>query len=181
MSLLLCVASVWAWLRSYRVIDIVYSTFGTNDIWHAQTNGGTVLLERFRAHSGTDENRWLAFPLPSDEVGDLHYPGTGLPLAAMRTVPKKRFGIRLYQWSDYQGGTATASVTPLRIPAAATGALPLFRCALWLTSALRSWSRRRRGWCPKCGYDLRATPDHCPECGNVPRVASCGQVRDRMG
>ena len=42
--------------------------------------------------------------------------------------------------------------------------------AAWLTMRLRR-KRRRRGHCPKCGYDIRVTPYRCPECGHVPSAA----------
>jgi 4-amino-4-deoxy-L-arabinose transferase-like glycosyltransferase len=65
----------------------------------------------------------------------------------------------------------------LRAGAPFLGIIPLLLVlpGLWigrrLTAQIRARRRAREGCCPICNYDLRATPERCPECGGVPVAA----------
>ena len=58
-------------------------------------------------------------------------------------------------------GTYQGVQAPLWAVATAAAGLPLLRTANWLLKRRRV----RPGLCARCGYDLRATPEKCPECG----------------
>jgi hypothetical protein len=81
---------------------------------------------------------------------------------AVRAVPPLSWRVPrevLPQWvSD---GQSFRLEIPYWIPVAVFGAFPAGRWSM----RRRRWHRARVGLCPQCGYDLRASPDRCPECG----------------
>jgi hypothetical protein len=67
------------------------------------------------------------------------------------------------------GRTCRRATLPCWFLVGLFAALPLRRArSLW-----KQW-RRRAGLCATCGYDLRATPHRCPECGNVTAALAAG-------
>ena len=58
-----------------------------------------------------------------------------------------------------------------RIPYWFLAAASTLAPAAALRRRLRTRRRTRRGLCPRCGYDLRESPDRCPECGTAANLA----------
>jgi hypothetical protein len=62
-------------------------------------------------------------------------------------------------------GQVSTLLIPLYWPLLLFGILPMSRIFLVLQRRRRRTLRQVDHLCPSCGYDLRATPNACPECG----------------
>jgi hypothetical protein len=163
LSLLLALAFAGLWVRSYWRADV----FG----WRAPVRSDAEFFGFNAVSAGGGTAVWLGYYAPRDS-GD--WPPDGWDWNALASLPPSyadggktnRFGMTHESFTD-PAGRWRRIVFPTWLAALAFAPLP----GIVLTRAIRRRRRVREGHCRKCGYDLRATPDRCPECGHVPAGA----------
>jgi hypothetical protein len=157
MSLLLCLATVVLWVRSYFVGDGFVWKPSTDAVYHSGYIGRCgVRIDRREYHFDTAPyfDRQLD-PAPTRPAG--FHPGS----------VADAFGFDWHQGTDSQNQPHAFLMFPFWSVVLITSVLPAHR----LRALRRDLLRRRHtasGVCPRCGYDLRASPGRCPECGILP-------------
>ncbi len=144
LSLLLLLATACLWVRSHFIADDLL----LSDRTLCKSSSGRVVLIAW--------NREMVYVPGEDylaerqvEESSWHLPG----------IEHFRFvGFREIRW------TVTVFRWWLLIAVPCVLLLPALLVALRHRRKSR-W--QRNGLCPTCGYDLRATPERCPECGTA--------------
>ncbi len=156
-SLLLCLATVIVWVRSYFVGDgFVWKPCTDAVYFSSYVARGGVRMDRGEYHFDTAPyfDRQLD-PTPTRPAG--FHPGS----------VADAFGFDWHQGTDSQNQPHTFLMFPLWAVVLITSVLPAQRLRALRRDLLRS-RRTASGVCPRCGYDLRASPGRCPECGILP-------------
>jgi hypothetical protein len=187
-SVLILLASSFLWIRSYWKSDIVY----WNKVYFANSPPpppGTPTAEsegNVSSSCGYLSITWNAvtFSTAGPVIDILYNPHQGVsyvsdnftsPPIRPGPTPGAKPNEKWIRW-NCAGIQYVSTVLPdsyetlisIRWPYIVAFALclPAWK-ALAIAHNRRRAARVRHGLCPTCGYDLRATPNQCPECGKT--------------
>jgi len=179
LPLLLAVAAASLWVRSYVRQDAIYQSESwivptqSGPEWHTSvlwivSDSGRLTVRKFSGFMATAASdfmgeRKLASPVDwkwTHDAPPFEFPATTWTRLGFACTTLTEGDGQSYHWDTRVGSVPhwlpTAIFVCLAVP-----------CAKRLR---RRWSIRRvpEGVFCACGYDLRATPERCPECGTVP-------------
>jgi hypothetical protein len=172
-SLALCVVTVLAWARSGMRPPALLRPLGP---WHLGVESNRLVIVTVGRSEGDPGQSLEIRAVPEVDSGGRR--GIAWEVTIVFGYGERRQGPSRFHTMEGHGGacregerggptppTFTYSGRSIGIGWIVTvlGVAP----ALRLGGRLRR-SRRVAGRCPACGYDLRATPDRCPECGAIP-------------
>ena len=180
LSLLLCVAVGVMWVRGQRSADWFHWTQTREHEWRRETlvgggDGFYVSHQWFFFDNSGAARKYAAglgetsgFSHEASEPQKNPYSGTLWNRLGFGMVPG---ALRTDTSSD---GPYRYVFSHAHVPYWFVVVVLALPSCLWLARARARRVRARRarlGKCTRCGYDLRATPDRCPECGTTAPAA----------
>ena len=178
LSLLLCAAAAALWGRSYFAPDEAswtrhhVSADGYKRSDHDLISHRGRLVLRVTSQDFRPLPPGVAEPMADeyrrhDRGLDLHRPNLSPPFVMPTGGWWVRRGFSYHKFGGAMTPTIYNEQSQLTAPHGSLVAAAALLPAAYGAQRWRSRRRSRPGACATCGYDLRGTPDRCPECGTI--------------